>query len=1488
MSAAVVIVLLLAGVPSVLSSLAYGQGSSPSPGDIAYMLPYQVVLGNVSTSFRTTVYVPVYLINGSAFSNLSQVYSYDGSLLRFEGVADDVASQTVTFTYRQLAEGMLQINGSGYFVIPSHNSTLYYLEFQPLVQTPTETHVILDSSKLGSSKDQIQSASTVLLAYGWVNLGPSDIGMGQAGTIPAIGFSPENLNILYVGSGTGGPSRGPGTGSPPTRDVYGFGGVFRSNDVGATWHNEDLGLTSTEVNSISVLHQNPDVLVVITGGIATTDGGGIYKSVNGGNSWQETYNEGGDLLVYYSGSLYAASYHALLVSHDFGTTWHVINTFPGLVTTFAVQSEGQTFLVGESFNNDSQILKSVDGGASFQLVGDYEGYNDVSQILTDPSNQSQDWALINHGYTSYPNLFKSNDGGSSWTAVNDSEVGISFPTFIDIYSPSHFVAEAPQSIAVDPLNGNVVLIAGPSYLYRSDDGGSHFTKLGSCCGDNRMIAIDPQNDSIVFLGSDQGIYVSHDGGVSWTGLNNLSASLIYSVAAQGNNIITVAQDFGPIVSHDDGRTWGVGSVQGGESGWDAVDPYNQSVIIVDSGHVVLEVSHDGGNSFFAPSVSPSSALSQSSTAAGVAFGSSAIYVAQGGGIFASYDWGSSWTLLPGSPQGCQALAIDPIQQTTLYASGCSSPIAAGILKSTDAGATWTKINDIGFQSLAVDPSNDSIIAGVTYSPTAAARLLLSENSGTSFTPLDFPIGQYIFTAPPQVFFHRSGGLTYLILITNHGLFASADLGANWVDWSYNLPAPVISSLEFTPQGGAYLSTYGTGVWYDSQLFNPVFQSNRPLITGKLPPGSSLSLNGTQVASVNGYFEVNTDQGSEIISLVSNDMTWRGVINVANGSVYFIDFSADSSALTVVNRGLAPGASFRFMVGGQTFNMTGGVTSTLEIARGNWSYAVSNAATDYEIFVPHVSAGNMDSSFLPSTLIVRFAPEFNNGYENLSGLVQNGPFWTETMAHNEGYELLAGGGSFALLNLNTSTLKRGPPDNSITDSSIAYKDGFLLGGRTSVGATLYFYNITDGVLTNLTSILPPRLQDSQRGSITGLDLTTNGNAVIIGSGQGVFFMGLLSTSGLRNLTQFIPHGFIGSPAPSSYFGVYMSKFNAEVIVSNPNRLGVLFLGNDSFEDFSSWVPFDAQSLAQDNTIAAPMFQGMSSNGSVVFVGGIDSETGGGFEALFSPTFRFREVTNLFPSDAIFFTASWNGHDFFLSGVNRSSTTPPVYSYNPETGAVTRISYNDLTGFQLVDSIDSLSATESIVAGFEVTAPPGVSYVVLSSKYAAFNLNATGIVRGSVSPPTASVILGGVGIPVTDGSFYEPEFSGSYDISVSTQGYATKSMTVNVLPFSTISLDIQLSPLETTTSTTATSSTSARTSTSAQTSSSTSAATTSAASSTSTTSRGAVPESPFEQGFFLALLVTIVIISYLLRRSRLAPQRAHRIVAHHSDHIAEWAR
>ena len=1447
---------------------AQGGSRSSDASALAYKPPFEIKLGNVSTSFRTVVYIPVYLINGSSFSNLSQVYSYDGSVLMFEGVTDDVASQAVSFEQRQLATDVVQINGSGDFVAPDYNTTLFYLEFQPLVQAQTITQVVVDSSQIGSSIDQIQSASTVLLASGWESLGPSNVSPEAtynaseqfvSGTIPAIGFSPVNMSIIYAASGRGGPSSSPGAVS----DVNGYGGVFRSTDGGKDWATEDVGLGSTEVNSIVVSPTNPDVLVVATGGVTKSIGGGIYKSVNGGTTWQETYTVGGNLLAYVSGALYAAAHNAVLVSHDFGTTWTVVSRFSGFVTTLDVQAAGSTIFVGLYQPGSVQILRSADGGKSYVVVGSFPGYQTVSQVLTDPSNQSQMWALVHHGYTSFPSLFKSDDDGVTWNPVNDSAVGIEVAVFSKA-GVTAGISEAPQYITYDPLNGDVMYVVGPGYVDRSNDSGAMFSPLvssgpyaGMVGHDNRVLTIDPANGSIMYLGSDQGLAVTYNAGYTWTPLNNRSASLIYSVSSTGSRIFTTVQDWGPEVSNDFGKTW-VSALQGlSEEGSTEVDPYNDSVVIVAQGFGGFRVSDDGGASFFMPAGNWSQIHILADNAMSVAFANRSIYLATTNGIYWSNDWGKSWNLLPNSPRGDIAVTTDPVDQNVLYASvwgGYSN--TPGLFRSTDGGSAWTRINTLVFNALAVDPLNDSIVAAVLWPPSQDyGRLMLSTDAGLNFTDLGFHTSA-IFAAAPLVFFHKVAGAAYLIYTTDDGLYVSGDLGRTWQDRTLNLPTRVITGISFLQNGSALLSTYGAGVWYNPELFSPGTQQNAPQLTGYVPTHSTLVVDGNETIAVGGYFRLPLRQGPNNILVSRNGVDSYAVLNATAGSVYFVNFGLNTTTLNIVASGLG-GESYNVEVGQNGFKLAG--SSTLEIPQGVESYVVGNSSTDYSLLVPSPQEGEINASFLPVTLRIQFSPMVESRYTNITGLIQNGPFWTEALAHNGDYELLAGGGSFGLLNLNTDAFVRGPGWNVLVDSATAYKDGFLLGGLTGVGAEMFFYNLTDGALSNLTSILPPRLQDAYRGSITALDTTTNGSAVVMGSGQGVYYIGLLKGFELSNLTQLVPNSFIGSPTYDGYYGAYLAGFNEEILVTNPSRIGVLNLTSGTFQDYSETVPEGVQSLAH-SPLALPTFQSIASSGSVAFLGGIDGLTGGGFEAVFSPASGITDVSNLFPADVALYTISWNGVDFLASGQNLSSNTPALFAYNPASGAITELDRTSLRNFQLVDSIDSLSANRLVLSGYEITAPPGVNYVILSSKYAMFDFNSTGLVEGSVAPSTASVTVDGAPVPTVNGSFSVPEFAGSYNVTFSDHGFSTRSFEVAVPAFAGLQLNVQLNAISSTTTSIAV----ASTATSAAPAETTSTQT-SLTGSSSGGGGGAIPEFPL-QVVAVVVFVTVVVSAYLLARSR----------------------
>jgi photosystem II stability/assembly factor-like uncharacterized protein len=93
-------------------------------------------------------------------------------------------------------------------------------------------------------------------------------------SIGAVQVAPSDPNIVYVGTGdsVGGPSGD---------------GMYKSTDAGKTFVHIGLEET-TKINKIVIDPRDPNVVVVSTQGDATHTGRGIYRTTDGGRTWENT------------------------------------------------------------------------------------------------------------------------------------------------------------------------------------------------------------------------------------------------------------------------------------------------------------------------------------------------------------------------------------------------------------------------------------------------------------------------------------------------------------------------------------------------------------------------------------------------------------------------------------------------------------------------------------------------------------------------------------------------------------------------------------------------------------------------------------------------------------------------------------------------------------------------------------------------------------------------------------------------------------------------------------------------------------------------------------------------------------------------------------------------------------------------------------------------------------------------------------------------
>lgn len=163
----------------------------------------------------------------------------------------------------------------------------------------------------------------------------------------------------------------------------------------------------------------------------------------------------------------------------------------------------------------------------------------------------------------YGGVYKSTDGGESWTRVNSINP-----------RPMYF-----SVVRVDPNDAKYVYVLGVAQ-YRSSDGGKTFKgDAGKFVhADGHAMWINPKDGRHMLIGTDGGFYASYDRADNWDHLNHLSLGQFYHVAVNNKRPYWV---FGGL---QDNGTWGgpsMGLRSAGQFG--ALGPVNEDWVSIFGG-----------------------------------------------------------------------------------------------------------------------------------------------------------------------------------------------------------------------------------------------------------------------------------------------------------------------------------------------------------------------------------------------------------------------------------------------------------------------------------------------------------------------------------------------------------------------------------------------------------------------------------------------------------------------------------------------------------------------------------------------------------------------------------------------------------------------------------------------------------------------------------------------------------------------------------------
>ena len=360
------------------------------------------------------------------------------------------------------------------------------------------------------------------------NIGPAM----TSGRIADIAIHPNNENIWYVAVGSGGvwKTKNSGTTWKPifeNQKVYstgcitidpnnpstiwlgtgenvggrhaGFGdGVYVSHNDGKSWKN--MGLENSEHLSKIIVHpENSDIIWVASQGPLWSKGGdrGIYKSINGGKTWQRTLGDSEwvgatDLLIDPTNPniLYAA-------------TWQRHRTVAG-------------YLGG---GPGSGLHKSIDGGLTWKALKSGIPNSNLGKIglAMSPFNPNVVYAAIELDRTK-GGFFMTSNGGESWVKQSDAVAGGTGPHYY-------------QEIIASPHDEGTIYFMNNSAL-ESKNHGKTFERMrrSNQHSDSHALVFKKSDPNYLLIGTDGGLYESFDGTESWKYVRNLPITQYFKIA----------------------------------------------------------------------------------------------------------------------------------------------------------------------------------------------------------------------------------------------------------------------------------------------------------------------------------------------------------------------------------------------------------------------------------------------------------------------------------------------------------------------------------------------------------------------------------------------------------------------------------------------------------------------------------------------------------------------------------------------------------------------------------------------------------------------------------------------------------------------------------------------------------------------------------------------------------------------------------------------
>lgn len=673
------------------------------------------------------------------------------------------------------------------------------------------------NAALASAKSVAQSPAKTLAGVSntpWTLEGPTNIG----GRINALAVDPNNASIRFAGTSAG--------------------GIFKTTNGGFSWDAIFDTSTHLAIGDITFEPGNSQVIYAGTGdpniGGYVFLGDGVYKSTDGGNSWNNIGLQDARIVSRILvdpnnvNKIYVSTMglpqernndRGLYVSNDGGQTWSqslFVSNEAGIIDLVMDPNNSQV-LYASSWNRirnnyesmvygtDAKVWKTSDGGGSWTHLTNGLPSGTLSRVnlAIDQGNPAKVYVCAVDSNFNVEGVYQSTNGGSNWNTIPTANLSSNALGGFGWYFGNIFV---------NPFSPNDIYICGVQ-LWRTQDMGQTWATADPGwwtyevhADKHDMLFTGPDS---YYLATDGGIYETQDNGVSWSDADEIPNTQFYRVAANPHfpdSYYGGAQDNGTCSGNAGNITaW---QRNFGGDGFQMLFDNNPNHLVVETQNGYLSHTLDGGSTYndFNQGIDFNDRRSWDMPVTISSINDQVYYC----GTYRVYQNTTGLDLhnwFPISPDLTDGIAsssrghvITTVSESPFNASVVYAGTSDGnVHVTTDGGGTWTDISnglpDRYITSVKASQHNpDEVFATVSgykfneFIP----HILRSTNKGATWTNVSGNLPQLALN---DVLVHPVHDSVWVVA-SDGGVFATQDRGINWERVGNNMPICPVYDMDW--------------------------------------------------------------------------------------------------------------------------------------------------------------------------------------------------------------------------------------------------------------------------------------------------------------------------------------------------------------------------------------------------------------------------------------------------------------------------------------------------------------------------------------------------------------------------------------------------------------------------------------------------------------------------------------------------------------------